>query len=209
MTWSVLIEEWTSESLAFVPDLPGFQITGDTPDDAFTTAKEVVGRYVAWLTEGELIPDDFLVHDLELSEKRVAVDGAGPLFLADQIAPAADHVELALAVGRAALSDLLFVRDDVPAESRNAADQVLRHVAEMDRWYAMRISEANGKPFTSIEDELVQSASLFEETIDLAIESNRTESWTIDGEQWSLAKVLRRRTGHLREHLPQLMAFVE
>ncbi len=209
MTWPVLIEEWTSESLAFVPDLPGFQIAGATPDDAFTTAKEVVGRYITWLTEGELVPDDFLVQDLELSEKRIAVDGAGPLFNADQIAPSTEHAELALAVGRAALSDLLFVRDDIPVESRNAADQVLRHVAEMDRWYAMRISEAIGKPFTSIEDELVQSASLFEEIIDLAIESNRAESWTIDGEQWSLAKVLRRRTGHLREHLPQLMAFVE
>lgn len=209
MTWPVLIEQWPSESLAFVPDLPGFQISAETPDAAFLTAQDVIGRYVTWLREGELVPEDFLVHDLELSEKRAAVDGAGSLFLADQIATTEDRAELALAVGRAALSDLLFVRDDIPADARKAADQVLRHVAEMDRWYAMRISEATGMPFMSVEDELVQSASLFEETIDLALDSDRPLFWTIDGEQWSVAKVLRRRTGHLREHLPQLMAFIE
>jgi len=28
-----------------------------------------------------------------------------------------------------------------------------------------------------------------------------------DGEQWTVAKVLRRRTGHLREHVEQLLAW--
>jgi hypothetical protein len=76
----------------------------------------------------------------------------------------------------------------------------------MDRWYATRLAPADGQPFAQIEDELVQSASLFEETIDgLPVEA-QSRTRTVDGEQWTIRKALRRRTGHLREHLFDLLA---
>ncbi len=95
--------------------------------------------------------------------------------------------------------------DEVPQEHRHAAEQTLRHVAEMDRWYATRVAPANGTPFAALEDEVVQSASLFEETIDLVLTMHQPLTWDLDGESWSVRKALRRRTGHLREHLLDLL----
>jgi hypothetical protein len=68
------------------------------------------------------------------------------------------------------------------------------------------MAPAQGKPFTAIEDELVQSASLFEETVDGVMESSQPSTWILDGEDWSIRKALRRRTGHVREHLPDLLS---
>jgi hypothetical protein len=76
----------------------------------------------------------------------------------------------------------------------------------MDRWYATRLAPASGQPFAAIEDELVQPASLFEETIDGLPDEDAARVWAIDGEQWTIRKALRRRTGHLREHLVDLLA---
>jgi hypothetical protein len=209
VTWPALIEIWTSEVLGFIPNLPGLQVSGESVESVITRLDGAVDPYVAWLRDGELVSEAFSVQPVLLDQVEEARESKGPVFQHDQIAPDDDQVELALGVGRAAVSDLLFVRDDLTADSLIEADRILRHVAGMDRWYATRMLAANGTAFTSIEDELVQSASLFEETIDLVQSGRRVELWTVDGEDWTLAKVLRRRTGHLREHLPEIMALLD
>jgi predicted RNase H-like HicB family nuclease len=207
MNWEAIVERWSSETLLFIPALPGFQVNGETGEDALADAEEQVDAYLQWLRDGELLPENFpFPEGIAVTETRVASGEAGPMFDLDTEPIDADYAEFALAIGRAALSDLLFVFDDVPDEGRPDAERILRHVAEMDRWYATRMAPAQGKPFTAIEDELVQSASLFEETIDGMIASRQAATWTLNDEDWSIRKALRRRTGHLREHLADLLS---
>ncbi|MDQ2683480.1 MAG: hypothetical protein M3Y37_08125, partial [Chloroflexota bacterium] len=184
-------------------------LIGASPDEVAAAAERAIEPYLGWLHEGELLPADVHAEPLEVAESLPVHGNIRPLFTLDRIHPAEDAIELALAVGRASLSDLLFVRDDVPRERLAEADRLLRQLAEADRWFATRIAEASGLPFQSLEDELIQSASLFEETVDLAAQSGQTAIRPIDGEEWTLAKALRRRTGHLRRHLPVLMALLE
>jgi hypothetical protein len=206
MSWGADIEIWPNESILYVPALPGFQVNAASPVEALTQAEQRVGAFVQWLREGELLPDDFP------SPERISVLGeqhaqgdSGPIFESDAEPVDEGFAEFALSVGRAALSDLLFVLDDFGEEARPHAERILRHVAERDRWYATRMAPAQGKPFAELEDELVQSASLFEETVDGVMTSSQTVTWALDGETWSIRKALRRRTGHLREHLPDLL----
>jgi predicted RNase H-like HicB family nuclease len=207
MSWDAVLERWSSETLLFIPALPGFQVNAESPEDALADAEERVDAYIQWLRDGELLPENFPSPEgIAIAETRVANGEAGPIFDLDTEPIDEDYAEFALAIGRAALSDLLFVFDDVPDEGRSEAERILRHVAELDRWYATRMAPAQGKPFTAIEDELVQSASLFEETVDGVMSSRQPTTWTLNGEDWSIRKALRRRTGHLREHLADLLS---
>jgi hypothetical protein len=208
MSLSAVIESWPNQTLLFVPSLPGFQVKAETTDAAIADARDHIDAYLQWLSDGELA-DDLPRHgEIVLAEELPANGNVGPIFELDSAPPEAEETELALAVGRAALSDLLFVFDDVPADQRALAERTLRHVAEMERWYATRMAPAQGKPFEIIEDELVQSASLFEETVDAVAASIQPAVWILDAEPWSVRKVLRRRTGHLREHLPDLLSLI-
>ena len=209
MTLPAIAEVWPSETLVFVPSLPGFQVNGPSLDVAFESAYDRIDGFWQWLVEGEVLPAPPESTELELVQTLHADGEHGPLFDADREPAGVEHRELALTIGRAALSDLLFVLDDIDGDQRQRAERVLRHVAELDRWYATRVAPAGGSPFAALEDELVQSASLFEETIDGIHESRSREVWSIDGEGWSMRKVLRRRTGHLREHLPELLALTQ
>jgi hypothetical protein len=206
MSRHAVVEIWPGETLLYVPELPGFQVNAASPDDALRDANDRIERFLKWLEEGELAEGVAPADAIHLTEQRAADGTTGPLFDADREQAGAEHREFALSVGRAALSDLLFVFDDQDPDYRAAATQKLRHIAEMDRWYATRLAQASGQPFGDIEDELVQSASLFEETIDGLPDEDASRVWTIDGEQWTIRKALRRRTGHLREHLVDLLA---
>jgi hypothetical protein len=209
MSLPAIAEVWSSETLVYVPPLPGFQVSGTALDAAFEAAYDRIDGFCQWLIDGEVIPTAPDSTELDLVQTLQAHRDHGPLFDSDREPATDEHRELALTIGRAALSDLLFVLDDVTDVGRSASERVLRHVAELDRWYATRIAPASGSPFSALEDELVQSASLFEETIDGVPTARFREVWTIEGEEWSVRKVLRRRTGHLREHLPELLALTQ
>ena len=205
MTWQAAVEVWPSETLLFIPALPGFQVCAPSPEQAQADAEYRVDAFIQWLHECELAEELPTGEGIVIAEEASAGGGAGPIFESDSIASDSDYNELALAVGRAALSDLLFALDDVPKEHKQTAERTLRHVAEMDRWYATRLAPAQGTPFTAIEDEIVQSASLFEETVDAFLTSRNPVTWVLEGETWSIRKALRRRSGHLREHLVELL----
>lgn len=209
MSLPAIAEIWPSETLVYVPALPGFQVSGPALDLAFEAAYDRIEGFCEWLVDGEVLPAPPESTELELTQSLHATGGHGVLFDADREPASDEHRELALTIGRAALSDLLFVLDDAEGSGRSEAERVLRHVAELDRWYATRIAPASGSPFAALEDELVQSASLFEETVDGAGAGRMAAIWVIDGEEWTIRKVLRRRTGHLREHLPELLALTQ
>jgi hypothetical protein len=132
----------------------------------------------------------------------------GPIFAADERTPDEDQVELALAVARGEVSDIVDLVGELGESGTAEARLVLTHLAEMEHWYAGRL-QVDTTPSTAVVDPietLVQAASDVEEAVDRRVELGPVGVWEVDGERWSLAKVLRRRTGHLREHLPELIA---
>ncbi len=198
------IEHCGRESLLFVRALPGFQVSGRGAADPRSRSAGALQAHLDWLVERDLI--DRLSTEVELvvaGELTSAAGGAGPRFLADLAAPSEDEVESALAVGRAALSDLIDAFEALSFDDLNESPpKTLRHVARLDRWYAGHLGLiTTSAALVDVIDDLVDAAGTFEEAVDEFIVSSRPELVSIDGEEWTLAKALRRRTGHLREHL--------
>ena len=131
----------------------------------------------------------------------------GPLFAADLPAPSDAEIETALAVGRAAISDLIDYFDATAGSDEIELTVTAVQIAQQDDWYASRLGAAQLTAFaTDPLDTLVQAAGRFEDEVDAYVSSAKPELWRIDGEEWTLAKLLRRRTAHLREHLPERSA---
>ncbi len=204
-----LVEQWTEERMLFVRELPGFVVAGrDTAELAARTG-EALRHHLQWLVSRELIDEPEGEIDLQLTEELSSIGGSiGARFEADLIAPDEDEIEAALAVGRAALSDLIDAFDELPETvGIGTARLTLQHVASLDRWYASRLGVVSldlvqPDPI----DDLVSAAGTFEDAVDSLAESDLPDLIVIDGEDWTLAKALRRRTAHLREHLPELQS---
>jgi hypothetical protein len=205
MTWEAVAERWRNEVILSIPSLPGFFAKEPDVAQAFARANETISPFVDWLVEDELLPGRPEMGPIVIQEELAGEDGKGPIFVLDRLIPEANLLELALAVGRAALSDLIFTFDDLDRSVLREGERQLRHVAEMDRWYANRIQPGLTQPQADLEDELVGSASFFEEIIDEVFGSDPGKERTLGGETWTLAKVLRRRTVHLREHVTDLL----
>jgi hypothetical protein len=198
-----LIEHWPGESLLFVRALPGLQVSGHGAADLQRRAGGALQAHLDWLVERDLIDQPSGEVELTVAEEAQALSASiGPLFVADLVAPSDDEVESALAVGRAALSDLIDAFDASARSAGGGNPEALRDVSRMDGWYASRLSgtvseTAAGDPI----DELVATAGAFEEAVDAFVVAGEPDLFVRDGEEWTLAKLLRRRTGHLRERL--------
>ena len=208
MRYAAVVEVWPSEALLFIPELPGFQVNAKTPAEAARVAPTRLLAFLEWLSDLELIalPSDGA--DIEVSETLRADGDAGPLFAADERTPDEEWVELALAVGRGEVSDIVELVSDLGDSGMADARRVLTHLTEQDLWYASRL-RVDVRPTAVVADPvevLISAASAVEEAVDRRVELGPDGVREVDGERWSLAKVLRRRTGHLREHLPELIA---
>lgn len=207
MRYEAVVEVWSREAILYVPVLPGFQVNARTPDDALRQSPPRLLAFLEWLVDLELIPTPTDGPDLEVVQTLRAEGDAGPLFAPDEPTPNEEQVELALAVGRGEVSDIVEVVSDLGSTGMTEAARVLSHLAEFDLWYASRL-RVDTTPTPSVADPvetLIAAASDVEEAVDRRVELGLDGVWEIDGERWSLAKVLRRRTGHLREHLPELI----
>lgn len=195
-----MIERWPSQHLLFVRELPGFSVSGRDASELHVRSGDALQAHLDWLVERDLIDAPSGEVDLSVVEEAEAISAnAGPRFVADLAHPSDDEIEAALAVGRAALSDLIDAAD----QTDESACSALRHVASMDRWYASRLNDllvSGGQRGDEIDD-LISAAGAFEDTVDEFAQRETPSLFTRDGEEWTLAKVLRRRTAHLREHL--------
>jgi hypothetical protein len=208
MRYAAVVEVWPRDALLFIPELPGFQVNATTPAEAARVAPARLLAFLEWLSDLELVALTSDGADVEVSETLQADGDAGPLFAADQRTPDEERIELALAVGRGEVSDIVELVSDLGESGMAEARRVLTHLAEQDLWYASRLW-VDVRPPAVVADPvevLISAASDVEEAVDRRVELGPDGVWEIDGERWSLAKVLRCRTGHLREHLPELIA---
>jgi hypothetical protein len=81
---------------------------------------------------------------------------------------------------------------------------VLRKVAELDGWYLACLT---GTPPVPLPDDPAQAIAAadrhFRRHAAASYDAFRDLVATADGEEWTFAKMIRRRTGHFREHVPE------
>ena len=219
VAFRALIEQWASETLVFFDGWPGCFVSAATPEEAMAAAPAAVAGHLAWLTGQGLPTPAGPVTGIEVAEHLQPRPGArGLRFAADLVAPTDEDLELALAVGALACADLIGRYDRAGPERRgrttppgvreldkSISDQ-LGHLAELDLAYAANLSD--GQATTTVllpadpAEALRTSNRHVEATLRTVPVSLRSHLFVRDGEEWTVAKVVRRRTGHLFEHYP-------
>jgi hypothetical protein len=220
MPFSLLVERWGASYLSFVPELPGCQFEETDLDALVEAALQVVAAHPDWLCRHGLSAPACGTIEVRVSELREALPGGrGPCFAADRLAPSTQAIDEALQVGEAALAELVeLYRLALPAwqaaSPRPAGwspDEILRHVAELDIWYASRLSRS-GRLEVDVPADPVAAVRVagraFASTVRAIPVERHRAVFEHEGEEWTLAKALRRRTGHLREHAPQLAVWI-
>ncbi|MCC6790609.1 MAG: hypothetical protein IT336_02935, partial [Thermomicrobiales bacterium] len=113
MRIEALIEHWPSESLLFVRSLPGLQVSGRDAQELQRKTADALRTHLEWLVWHELIERPSGEIDLTVTEQAKAPsESTGPRFVADLAAPSDDEIEIALAVGRATLSEIIDAREN-------------------------------------------------------------------------------------------------
>jgi len=207
-----VIEEWPSQSLLYVPALPGFIASAPTREELIELSLPALDLHLAWL-EGHGYPPALEDEGgLFVAEDLPAHGGAGPLFLADRVDPGFDAIELSLALGRVALSDVIDLVDSLEEAGSAGPDvtRIVRHICVLDIWHSTRLGGPDPAlhPIADAVDAMIAAAGMFENRIDEINESGEHGIVVLDGEEWTLAKLLRRRTAHIREHAMELAALL-
>jgi hypothetical protein len=203
------IEHWSSEHILYARELPGFLATGSSSADLHRRSGDALQAHLDWLVARDLIDEPAGPVELSMVEEDDAnSDAIGPRLMMDLIPPDDAEIETALAVGRAALSDLIDMFEVASRSGETAGDsRLLQRIAQRDAWFGSRLSGSQ-PALVIVEsadpiDLLVHAAGSFEDEVDQFVLASKADLFLRDGEEWTLAKVLRRRTGHLRHHLSQ------
>jgi hypothetical protein len=202
-----LIERWPGEHLLYARELPGFCVAGANSTDLQMRSGNLLQTHLDWLVERDMIDEPASPVELSIVEELDSVSSdAGPRFMVDLVAPDEMEVETALAVGRAAVADLvdMYERAERTGDSAHTAT-LLQRIAQRDAWFGSRLTQSQSA-LVIVEtsdpvDLLVHAAGAFEDDVDQFVLDCAADLWLCDREEWTLAKVLRRRTAHLRRHL--------
>jgi predicted RNase H-like HicB family nuclease len=216
-TFRALIEQWGRETLVFFDGWPGCFVSAATPEEAMAAAPAAVAEHLAWLTARGLGPFGTAAR-VEVAEHLRPQPGArGLRFSADLVPPSDEDLERALKIGALACAELIDRFERAGPQRRDGAvgpgahelakspaDQ-LRHLAELDVVYAATLSDRRPAAVELPPDPaeaLKTSDRHVAATLRALPASLRSRRFVHDGEEWTAAKVLRRRTGHLFEHYP-------
>ncbi len=216
LPWRILAEHWESGWFGYVVELPGCRFFAPALDSLLQRAPVAIAAHLAWLRRHSIPVSERPADRLVLAESAEALPGGiGPLFEADRAHLSPDELELGLRTGDAAMEELLELAErsrdqlELPHSGQPSGwtpPEILRHVADRDLWYAARLMPDVGALTLSADPYVrVQSAHR-------AFTSGIRAWWALwknrvvdrDGERWTVAKVVRRRTAHLLEHLEQL-----
>lgn len=221
MRFYALVEDWPGESMAYFRELPGCFSSAPTYEEAVKMVPEVISTFLKWSKENELVLIEEYDGEIEVvvqEQLSAANNEAGPMFKADLPPPVDVEIDNALNVAAAARAALLELYDEVPVELRNRSTspgtwsltQHLHHILKAESWFISRLTEHPTATFgNALPPDL--SMALFENAMDYELilrgltAEERERVFTHEGEDWTAAKVLRRMTGHLREHYPWMV----
>ncbi len=220
LPWRILAERWETGWFGYVAGLPGCLVTAPTLDGLLASAPQTIATHLAWLQRRGIPVSERPPERIVLAESAEALPGGiGPLFEADRSHLSAAELDLALRVGQATIEEIFELADATrgweaathPGRPPGwTPPQILRHIADLDLWYAGRLMPDVGA-LALPGDALVRVQRAHQ-----AFTSSMRAWWALwknrvierDGERWTIGKVLRRRTAHLREHAGQLAEWV-
>ena len=219
MQFNALVEEWPDESMVFVRELPGCFASAATTEAALQAAPAAIEKYFRWLKTNDMVIVEGDIHPITvvLAERLSRKDKhVGPLFEADQAELDEIKVDNALNVSATARALIIELVTNVPAQllEQSVAPESwsltrhLRHVMEKESWYVSRLQEQptppTATPAMSADD---MAMKIFENAMDNEIilrdltPEQHTQIFVHENEEWTVAKVLRRQSKHLYEHL--------
>jgi hypothetical protein len=217
-TFRALIEQWRRETLVFFDGWPGCFASAPTLEQAMAAVPATVADHLAWLTAHGL-PASVDTVEVEVAEHLRPQPGTrGLRFDADLVPPSDEDLESALTVGALVCADLLDLHDRARPDQRTrttppgaqeldkSIDDQLRHIAALDVVYTATLLDRQTAAAIALPadptEALRASNRHVEATLRAIPASLRPQRFVRDGEEWTVAKVVRRRTGHLFEHYP-------
>jgi hypothetical protein len=212
----VLVEEWSAECGGYVHELPGLYSGAASLDLLLDKLPAAVESHFAWLASHGFSTANDSPIELEITESLPAIDGRyGPLFQLDLEAVTSERLEVAIAVAALARRDLVDLYRSVSDVRRSVTSsndawtmrQHLQHTASTEVFYVDRLDGESG---IVLPDDPVKALQTSGRHADALLRGWDAASRSIlvdrGGEEWTAGKVLRRMTGHLREHLPWVQA---
>jgi predicted RNase H-like HicB family nuclease len=219
VTLGALIEQWHRETLVFFDGWPGCFVSAATLEEAMAAAPAAVANHLAWLTAHGLPTPTDPTTRIEVAEHlRPGPSTRGLRFNADLVVPSDEYLGHALTVGALACADLIDLHDKARPDQRaranppgiheldkSIADQ-LRHLAELDVTYAAALSDQQTTTTIALPTDPAEALRVSQQHVEATLRtipaSLRSRRFVRDAEEWTVAKVIRRRTGHLFEHYP-------
>jgi predicted RNase H-like HicB family nuclease len=219
MQFYALVEEWPGESILFFRELPGCFASAATTEAALQAAPAAIEKYFRWLKTNDLVIVEGEINPITvvLTERLSSKDKhGGPLFAADRVEPNELEIDNALNVSATARALIIEIATSLPThllEQSLTPDswpltQHLQHVMESENWYVSRLQEHPDRPdetpAMSADD---MAMKIFENAMDNEIilhdltPEQRSQILVHKNEEWTAAKVLRRQSEHLYEHL--------
>jgi len=212
----VLVEEWSEEFGGFVHEMPGLYAGAATYELLLEKLPSTVESHLAWLASHGFNVGDEGPIEMEIAESLAAIDGRfGPLFQMDREAVTSERIEETIAIAALARRDLIDLFRSVSAVRRSATSsddswtmtQHLQHIASTEVFYIDRLAGDSAIVLPADPVRALQSSGRHVEAVLRGLDSGgRSMLVERNGEEWTAGKVLRRMTGHLREHFPWMQA---
>lgn len=223
MQFYALIEEWPDECMAYFRELPGCYCSTPTFQEIGAAMPGSVADYLKWLKVNNItVLEEFddVIDVVETEHIRVKDGEYGPRFEADLPPPGDAEIDKALNVAAAARAAILDLYESLPPEQQNrrlspdswSLAEHLQHLYESEDWYISRLEEQPDNDFPAPSDLMM---AFFDKAMDYELllraltPEQRQRVFIHDGEEWTAAKVLRRMTGHVREHYPWMAAIAK
>lgn len=213
--YRLLVESWSREQIAFCRELLGFQLSAPSIASLEERGPRSIADHLDWLrADGGAVPDDPVRAEIV---EWVGRDPRGvmPHFAADLLPVSPDELRLAQRVAERSQRELirLYHRFGPERVVHTQAfgglplHDLLTKVAELDSWYLACLTGVPGIPLPADPTEAIVAADQhFRWHATRRYDDVRNLVAVAGDEAWTFAKVIRRRTGHFREHFPEMAA---
>lgn len=226
-TYDAYLEiEQSGRCIARIPDLTGCLASGASEAAALAALSAAIPGYFAWLKRHDDYTPD--VHGpwqiIPREIFRTSMDGNHEVnvFLPWDDQPVNEEdLDWGLSLLQWAAEDLAaLVRgqpegalDRRPAAGRQSIRELLTHQARSQLWYVTRLDDPPIPPPMELGPgdpaaQLLQVASASAARLRAASKEQRATFHDLQGERWSLRKILRRGVEHAREHTEQVRALL-
>jgi predicted RNase H-like HicB family nuclease len=217
-----LVEEWPHECLVSFRELPGCLSTAPTAEEAIQKAPEAIAEYLSWLKQNRIF---FLEEEIDpfnvVVKERVRADRVGPRFETELVAPTDREMANALTVAATARALLAKLYNEVNPAQRSYAVKPgewsltdhLDHILKAEAHYVGCLSDQPSETMlpvteTELPIKLIENGRNYETFLRRLTAEQRARVYVHGEAEWTVAKVLRRMTEHLRDHYPWMQDIV-